>query len=43
VTARYDRSRRETEIKTALEAWGERLEEILRGEDLPSNVRRFRP
>jgi integrase len=43
VTARYDRSRREMEIKTALQAWGGRLEEILRGEDLPSNVRRFRP
>jgi len=42
VTACYDRSRRETEIKTALQAWGERLDEILRGQHVPDNLRRFR-
>ena len=42
VTARYDRSRRETEIKTALQAWGDRLDQILRGHEVPDNVRQFR-
>jgi integrase len=42
VTARYDRSRRDREIETALRAWGKRLEEIVSGQDMPDNLRRIR-
>jgi hypothetical protein len=41
VTARYSRSRRETEIARALGLWATRLEEILHGHAPAENVVRF--